>query len=196
MASQGDSEEETNSQLLDEDESEERIEVRQTNRGTWRFYLPRHVARMMVEANVVPGELTAWFYSLEAIFYLVTRWIHLDRANAMLFNDQFPPMYRGMNNLIRELARMERHERCRIVELLSLTCSDTEVDILGTRHRGRIVAWYDPPFTRVLPVSVRFESTSHQNSPWRLTMTEINGEAWPACEVKKGISFSAVVPDH
>lgn len=196
MSSQEDSGEDTNSHLSDEDDSQERIELRQTNRGTWRFFLPRHVAQMMVEANVVPGQLTAWWYSLEAIFYLVARWIHVDRDNATLFNDQFIPINTRMHHLIRELARRERHERCRILELLLLTGADTEVDILGTRHRGRIVAWYDPPFTRKLPVSVRFESCSHQDSPWRLTLAEIDGNGWPAYEVKKKISFSAAVPDN
>jgi hypothetical protein len=209
MASQGDAEEETNfnlldqdysqetnSILLDQDYSEERIEVRQTHRGTWRFYMPRHVAQLMVDAGVVPGELTAWFYSVEAIYYLVARWIYLDPHIAMLFSDQFGPIFRGMHNLIRELARLERHERCRIAELLSIICTDTEVVILGTRHRGRIVAWYDAPFSRTLPVSVRFESSSHQGYPWRLTMTEVEGDGWPACEVKKNITFSTAVPDN
>lgn len=162
--------------------------------GKWRFYLSPHVSRLMDEAGVVPAVLRARYWSLEPMWYIMARWLYLDHARASLFEEEFELVRMRILRLLILFDEAKMLVRRAIVQLLLLVGERAMVNIQGTRHEGIIVAFYDPPFSRRLPISVRFESLSHQGSAWTLTMASIEDNDSPG-STDHGLYFSSVTPE-
>jgi len=175
--------------ILDSALAPERIELKISPQGTERYFIPRHVAKRMVDVGVVATLDPEWC-CIEAMFYLFVRWHLLDRETVESgFNDQFQPVIHHMRQTLKHYIATGTRERVRLLLLLWRTCTTIELFLQGTWHCGKIVAWFDAPHTQKMPVRVCFHSESH-GGRYMLMMTAGDGGAWDAATASKELEFA------